>query len=92
VVERVVGGDLRPLGSLLKATATTPSHWRLDVASCPRCPNSHFLIVNEVKITINDKQEQKESLDEVGPILRLATAEVEFVRACGLPSPPQSEA
>jgi hypothetical protein len=87
VTERVIGGDLRPLGSLTKATAATPSHWRLDVASCPRCPQSHFLIVNEVTITVNDKEEQKENAEEVGPILRLAPAELEFVTACGLPTP-----
>jgi hypothetical protein len=90
VRERVIAGDLRLLDSLPKSNATTPLHWRLDIASCPRCPSAHYLSVHEVTITVGENKEQKENSDVVTPPLRLEPAEVEFVTSCGRQPPPDA--
>jgi hypothetical protein len=56
---QILAGDFAELGRFETATADTPEHVRLNVASCPKCAHSNFLTIHVVRIVTNRKGKQQ---------------------------------
>jgi hypothetical protein len=54
VREHMEQKDFEYLVRLGRATKTTPIHFRLDLQSCPGCPNTNLLTINRIKITYHN--------------------------------------
>lgn len=86
VLEQIKVGDFQPLNGLRQASKSTPSHWRIDIASCPSCQQANYLTINVITVTLNEKKEIKENSDEILACLKINHAEQNFLTECGLPS------
>jgi hypothetical protein len=56
VREHMEEKDFEYLVRLGPAAKTTPIHFRVDLQTCPRCPNTNLLTINRIKVSYHNGQ------------------------------------
>jgi len=83
IVERLVQNDLEVIRDMRLARADDLTFLRISLASCETCDESHYLDLEQVRLTVDKKGNPKTISTKLVDKLLVAAADVPLVRAAG---------
>jgi hypothetical protein len=89
LLERLLEGDITAIGDFPQADADAVAYLRLDLATCPECPNCNWLTVN---VVVHGVDKEGKPTTEVTPLvehMEIASEQVDVVRAGGRQPTPE---